>query len=143
MRKSYIFCVLLAFFCVCVTGRAFAVEGYPGSTWGELSWEIPKKGGEQNLLLEGWVAQGITWKKWGNISLSTYGTIRYKWDTEKLDWNNKFSPGIGTALEILSFKQFHIRVGAEYLWERFYESGHEEQKVWIYTDWYGWWNFKK
>jgi len=146
MRKSCIIYVLLALFCIAVPVTASAIEGYPGSSWGQLYWDIPTKEGKQNVVLEGWIEQGVTWVKWdkphGDILLNTYGTIRYKWDDQKYDWNNKFAPGVGVGLDIY-IDQFHMRVGAEYLWERFYESGTEQQKVWIYTDWYGWWDLKK
>ena len=143
MKKGYVIYVLLMICCIAIPATAFAVEGYPGSSWGELYWEIPRDGGEENLVLQGWIEQGVTLAKWENISLNTYGTIRYKWDTQKYDWNNEFSPGVGIGVDIYSIKQFHVRIGAEYLWQRFYESGHEEQKVWIYADWYGWWDLKK
>lgn len=143
MRKNLVLYVLSAFFCIGVSTAAFGIEGYPGSSWGELSWEIPKKEGDQNLLLQGWFVQGITWAKWGDVNLNTYATIRYKWDSQGFDFNNKVSPGVGVALEILHFKQFHIQTGVEYLWERFYQTGREEQKLWLYTNWYGWWDLRK
>lgn len=143
MRKNCIIYVLLALFCIAVPVTASAIEGYPGSTWGQLYWEIPREGGEENVVWEGWIEQGVTLVKWDDIDLNTYATIRYKWDDQKYDWNNKFSPGVGVGLDIYSIEQFHIRFGVEYLWERYYESGHEEQKVWVYSSWYGWWDLKK
>lgn len=143
MVKNCSLSVLLIIFCITLPVSVYAVEGFPGHTWGELSWEIPKKNGGQNLTLQGWIEQGIHWVKWGDVKLNTYASLRYKWDKEKFDWNNKISPGVGVALEVFSVKQLHIRTGVEYLWERFYESGREEQKLFIYCTWYGWWDFKK
>lgn len=143
MKRKCIFSILVLVFLLIFSSHAFAIEGYPGHTWGDLTWEIPRTGGTPNLTLEGWIEQGIHWVSWGNLKLNTYASLRYKWDEEKFDWNNKISPGVGVALELYSPKQIHVRTGIEYLWERFYVSGHEEQKVYFYVTWYGWWDLKK
>jgi len=143
MRNRCIFYILLVFFCLSISFKAYAIEGFPGSSWGELYWELPKKGNQQDLVLQGWIQQGVTLAKWDKINLNTYATLRYYWDSQEFDWYSKLAPGVGISVEIFHFKQFHIRTGAEYIWERHYRSGNEEQKVWLYTDWYGWWDLKK
>jgi hypothetical protein len=142
MKKCivHLFILLLLMVIPC---KVLAVEGYPGHTWGEMYWEIPTTKGQHNLTLQGWVEQGVYWMKWDNWHLNTYATLHYKWDEEKNDWNNKISPGVGVSMELLSQKQVHLRAGVEYLWERYFESSREEQKVYVYTTWYGWWNLKK
>lgn len=143
MKKSLIFFSALFVCCIVFPAVAMAIEGYPGHTWGELGWEIPRKGVGHNLTLQGWVEQGIHWVTWGDVKLNTYASLRYKWDEEKFDWNNKISPGVGVALEVFHFKQLHIRTGVEYLMDKYYKSGIEEQKIFIFSTWYGWWDLKK
>ncbi|MEW6109165.1 MAG: hypothetical protein AB1632_08405 [Nitrospirota bacterium] len=141
--NSYRLSVFISvFLCLAVPAAAHAIDGFPGSTWGELRWETPRHG-QQNLILEGWVEQGIHWMSWNNIKLNTYAKIRYGWDSEKLDWNNSFGPGVGVALELLKPDGPHIRTGIEYIWERRYESGREIQKAIVFMNWYGWWDLKK
>jgi hypothetical protein len=119
-----------------------AIEGFQGSTWGELRWELPKDG-QENLIAYGWIKQGIDWKKWGNFRLNSYGTLRYRWDTEGLDWNNTFGPGVGTAIDAYNPKGILGTLGIEYIWDRYYESSRMDQKVVLYLNWYGWWDLKK
>lgn len=142
--KRYIFGVIIIAFCVlAVPGGAFAFEGFRGSTWGELRYDIPREG-EDNLILDGWIKQGIDWARWGNTTFNTYATIRYRFDTEKYDWNNSVGPGVGIAFDIYSPKGFIASLGGEYIWEsRIYDSGEIDQKAVVYLSWVGWWDLKK
>ncbi len=144
MRRSITFVILTVSLCLFLTPAANAIEGYRGSTWGDLRWDLPEEL-DSNLLLRGWVKQGIDWKRWGkNTTLNTYATIRYTVDTEKIDWNNKFEPGIGISLETYSPKGLGTTIGVEYIWEnRFLDSDWIDQKFVIYVGWYGWWDLKK
>jgi hypothetical protein len=58
--KRYI-AVIFAIICLALPSVGQALEGLPGSTWGDLHWEIPDSG-DSNVILEGWVRQGIAWK---------------------------------------------------------------------------------
>ena len=60
--------------------------------------ELPKDG-EENLILMGWTRQGIDWARWGNTTLNTYVTVRYRLDSERYDWNNSIGPGVGIAFD--------------------------------------------
>ena len=144
MKRHLILAGLLVVFSFLGLGSAGAVEGYRGSTWGELRWDFPKKY-DSNLLLSGWIKQGIDWKRWGeNTTLNTYATVRYKADTEQLDWNNTLEPGIGVAIETFTSKGLVGTFALEYLWEkRLTKSGLYDQKLVIYIGWYGWWDLKK
>jgi hypothetical protein len=125
-----------------LAGNAFAVVGFRGSTWGDLRQEIPKNG-DSNLLLQGWFKQGVDWAKWGNTTLNTYATLRYRVDTENLDWNNSVGPGFGVSLEAYSSKGLVASWGIEYLWDRFFQADRTEQKLVFYMGWYGWWDLKR
>ena len=123
-------------------GNASAFVGFRGSTWGDLRQEIPKNG-DSNLLLQGWLKQGVDWAKWGNTTLNTYATLRYRVDTEKLDYNNSVGPGFGVSLEAYSSKGLVASWGIEYLWDRFFQADRTEQKLVFYMGWYGWWDLKR
>lgn len=105
--------------------------------------------GENNLLLNGWIKQGVDWTKWGNVTLNTYATLRYQADTEGYDWNNLVGPGVGISLEAFSPRGITGSVGVEYIWDRY--LGVDEaspfdvnaHKIVIYVNWYGWWDLKK
>lgn len=140
--KRYIFLVVFVL-CCAIPGRVFAIEGFPGKTWGELRWEHPQDG-KENLILNGWVEQGVYWFGWGkHIKLNTYATLRYKWDSEELDWNNSIGPGVGIALEFFTPKGVYMRIGTEYIWDRMYRADLTEEKAVVYVGWYGWWDLKK
>lgn len=143
IRRVYL--VSLAALCVVLwAGSASAVVGFRGSTWGDLRQELPKDG-DSNLILQGWIKQGIDWAKWGNTTLNTYATLRYRADTEKYGWNNSIGPGVGISLEAYSSKGLVASWGVEYLWDRFFEldPAKTDQKLVIYMGWYGWWDLKK
>lgn len=125
---------------VCVP--AHAIEGLRGSTWGDLRWDLPEEV-DNDLILKGWIRQGVDWTKVGSASLTTYATVRYAWDSRGLDWNNSIGPGVGVALDAWSAKGFAGTLAVEYLVDRFYETDRTEKKVVIYMGWYGMWDLKK
>lgn len=147
--KRHVFGIALVLLCLALcSGSAFAIVGFRGSTWGDLRGEMPNEG-ENNLLLNGWIKQGVDWMKWGNVTLNTYATLRYQADTEGYDWNNLVGPGVGISLEAFSPRGITGSVGVEYIWDRY--LGVDEasafdvnaHKIVIYVNWYGWWDLKK
>ena len=147
--KRRAFGIAIALLClVLLSGSAFAIVGFRGSTWGDLRGELPQEG-DGNLLLNGWIKQGVDWAKWGNVTLNTYATLRYQADTEGLDWNNSVGPGLGVSLEVYSPRGAVAAVGVEYIWDRYLglddvsAFDKDAQKVVIYVNWYGWWDLKK
>jgi hypothetical protein len=147
--KRRVFGIALVALCLALcSGSAFAIVGFRGSTWGDLRAEMPKVG-DNNLLLNGWVKQGVDWTKWGNVTLNTYATLRYQADTEGLDWNNSVGPGFGISLEAYSPKGIVAALGVEYIWDRYLgldqASSFDEtvQKFVVYVNWYGWWDLKR
>ena len=129
--------------CLAVSaGSVWAIEGLRGQTWGEMRQEIPKDG-DSNLLLQGWLRQGVDWAKWDKLTLNTYATLRYQADSKKLDYNNSVGPGLGISLEVYTPRGAVAALGVEYIWDRFFEADLTDQKVVLYMNWYGWWDLKK
>ena len=142
MNRYILIVVFSVLFCLIIPRNALSFEGFRGATWGDLRWDVPKHG-NSDLLLEGWVRQGVDWVRWGDTTLNTYATVRYRWDTEKYDWNNSIGPGFGIAIDTFNPKGFTAAWGVEYLWDRYYESSRTEHKVILYMGWFGWWDLKK
>jgi len=122
-------------------------KDYPGATWGDLRWEVPTNGGNDNLILEGWVKQGIVLKRWETGSttyfIDPYVRVRYKYDSLGQNWNNYIGPGAGIALEIEKPDGPLVSFGAEYGWERDWKSGNDVNRIEVYMRWYAWWDLKK
>lgn len=142
IHRIFIYTVI-AFLFVLAPLTASAIEGFPGSTWGELRQELPIHNGEENLILQGWIEQGIDWHHWGSVKLNTYATLRYNWDSEGLDWNNSIGPGIGIALNRITPAGNQIRFGAEFITERFWKTDRTEEKAIIFVKWFQYWDLKK
>ncbi|UCF05153.1 MAG: hypothetical protein JSV33_14740 [bacterium] len=135
--------LVMLLFSVTVTGTARAFEGFRGSTWGELRWDLPREG-EDNLIFNGWFKQGIDWMRSGNTTLNTYAVLRYKWDIEEYDWNNAIAPGVGISLDTYSPGGVIATLGFEYQWEKLlYGPDTMYHKAVIYVNWVGWWDLKK
>jgi hypothetical protein len=144
MKRTVSTITLLIILLFCLTGGASAIVGLRGATWGEIRYLIPRDDGdEDNLLLDGWIRQGIDLAKWSNTTLNAYGTLRYRLDTEKTDWYNSLGPGVGVAFETFNAKGIVGSIGAEYIWEHFYEMDESDEKVVVFVNWYGWWDLMK
>jgi hypothetical protein len=142
MKRHIIF--LISIICLCLPSAVHAVEGLPGSAWGDLHWEVPKSG-DNNVILEGWIRQGIAWEKWQkettNFQLTTYLTARYKWDQKEFDWDNYLSPGAGISIDMSRPNGPLVSLGLEHLYQMNYRSGTQEGKSALFMNWYHWWNF--
>lgn len=144
-RKTLITGLILVAVAVFGASSAQAIEGFPGSSWGELRQDFPisRSGDHNNLFLQGWVEQGIDWKKWGNFYLNTYATIRYKWDSQALDYNNAIGPGAGIGISYIGPNGDNIKFGCEYIYDQYFRNGDTEQKIVLYLRWFTYWNLKK
>ncbi|WP_306534002.1 hypothetical protein [Geobacter sp.] len=123
---------------------AYAIEGYPGKTWGDLRHEMPISGDtKENTIFDSWIEQGVYWLKWNDIMLNTYGIVRFKWDEQASPWNNTVGPGVGIALEKFFPQGLFVRTGVEFMFDQQYETGRTDTKGVVYLNWYGWWDLKK
>jgi hypothetical protein len=131
---------------VCAAPPAAAIDGFPGSTWGDVSWEIPSPG-DDDLILEGWVRQGVAWKRWragkAAFVLQTYGTLRYRWDSLGLDWNNYLGPGVGAAVDLSAPGLPIATVGVEYVHQWNTRPDVAAPYTALFTDWFHWWDVRK
>jgi len=145
MRNLFPICLLLLTMSTLLPSGAGAIEGYPGSTWGELRQDFPldRNKGRDNLYLQGWIEQGVEWKRWGNYHLTTYATVRYEWDSLGQDWNNSVGPGAGIGISYITPKGDNIKLGCEYIYDQHFRTGDDEQKVVLYLRWFSYWNLKK
>lgn len=135
----------LALASAAVPRAAAAVVGYPGSAWGALSWDLPG-GGVRDLILEGWVRQGVAWWRAplgaAGLVLQTYATVRYRWDRRGLDWNNHVSPGAGVAIDVTMPRMPALTAGAEWVDEWRFRSGTTSPTAAPFVDWYHAWDLR-
>ncbi len=137
--------ILSALFVSCILilpAGAHSIVGMRGAAWGDLRYEVPEEL-SSNLVLQGWVKQGIDWVQWRNSTLNTYLAIRYRLDTEGYDWNNSIGPAVGISLDLYTSKGLSGMAGVEYIWDRYTESDRSDNKLAIYLGWYGWWDLKR
>jgi len=144
MKRLVYGTIVLLLLCAALPRGATAIEGLRGATWGELRYDIPKDGRE-NLLLDGWVKQGVDWTRWGNTTLNTYAKLRYRWDSEGHEWNNLLGPAVGVSLDTYVPAGLALSVGIEYTWENRLLANDNglERKAIAYVNWYGWWDLLK
>jgi hypothetical protein len=123
-----------------------AIEGLPGSTWGDLHGEFPHPG-DSDAILEGWIRQGIGWKRWNkgtkSFLLNTYVTARYKWDSRGYDYNNYLGPGVGASIDMYAPEGPVISWGVEHIYQINYRSGDDQPYTALFMNWYYWWNIRE
>lgn len=142
MRITLLFC-LITLLLTFAAPASYAIEGFPGSTWGELRQEFPKDA-DSDLKSQGWIRQGIDWFHVAGLRLDTYATVRFQWDSRQIDYNNSFGPGLGVALETIKWKGYSLAFGTEYIWDRYYSHNtRTEEKLILFVNWYGSWDLKK
>jgi len=144
MRRTV--AAVLAAACAASPPAALAIEGLPGSTWGDLHLDVPSSG-SADLILEGWIRQGVAWARWGagetDFLLQTYATLRYKWDSEGLDWNNYLGPGAGLALDLRAPGGPLVSWGVEYVHQWNDRSGGSQPYTAPFMNWYHWWEIRQ
>lgn len=135
---------LVAFTIACLAGPrgAAAVDGFPGSTWGDLHLDLPHPG-SADLVLEGWTRQGVAWTRWdapaGRFLFQGYLTLRYKWDSEGLDWNNDLGPGAGLSLDYVAPGGPMVSGGLEWVYQWNFRSGTTQPYVAPFVNWFHRW----
>ncbi len=142
MIRRIILVSVSAAFLVLLSASAQAIVGLRGATWGDLRQEFHDDLPD-NLVLQGWVKQGVDWAEWRHATLNTYAALRYRVDTEGYDWNNTVGPALGLSLDLYTTKGLSATAGVEYIWDRYFESDRSDNKLAIYLGWYGWWDLKR
>lgn len=142
MRRLLCMTIPLLLLPPALAGEALAIEGLRGATWGQLYYDIPKEEDTENLVIDGWIKQGVDWVKWGDTSINTYAKLRYKWDSEGTEWNNLLGPTVGISLDAYVPTGLALSIGIEYTWESrvLDDFNRMDQKATAYINWYGWWD---
>jgi stress response protein SCP2 len=111
------------------------VQGFPGSTWGNISHDVDKLVGTGAM---GYINQGIDWVRLpGEITFNTFAEFRYRFRSENKEFYNAYSKAVG-----LEFKKSPFRLGMDYVWERFPALGEQSDKVQYYLTWFYDWDLK-
>ena len=115
--------------------RAKAIEGLPGSTWGQASHDVDSLVGNGII---GYLNQGIDWTTLpGGITFNTFAEFRYRLRSRNSDFYNAYGPTVGIELRKSVFK-----LGADYYWERFPDIPETDDKFQFYLGWYVDWDLK-
>ena len=113
--------------------HAIEIQGYPGSTWGNISHDLDRLVGTGAM---GYVNQGIDWTTLpGEITFNTFAEFRYRFRNENEEFYNAYSEAVG-----LEFRRSPFRLGMDYVWERF--AGEQSKKVQYYLTWFYDWDLK-
>jgi len=116
--------------------------GFPGITWGEIRYpgtQLPLD--EDNLIFDGYVEQGVDWANWGKWgTFNFYANLDFITDTEDLPWNNSIAYGAGVKLKKLVGSNMLLQFGIEAMHERRWVSDQDNDVIFVYLNWSGWWD---
>jgi hypothetical protein len=119
-----------------LTSPAFAIEGLPGSTWGQTSYEKADLSGP---AIQGYVNQGIDWVTLpGDLTLNTFVELRYRLRENNKEFFNAHGPVLGVELRR---SPFHL--GVDYYWEQYPELNERSNRLQFYLSWYYDWDLKR
>ena len=114
---------------------AQAIEAYPGSTWGNVSYSPNDESGNRVM---GWVNQGIDWTTLpGGVVVNTFAEYRYRDRSKQPEYYNSQGPALG-----LELKWSVLKLGVNHYWETMpdYPGGAQHSSIRQYyltgfTDW--------
>ncbi len=117
---------------------ARAIEGLPGSTWGNVGDSFHGTAPSVGTYGMGWVNQGIDWVTLpGGLVLNTYAEYRYRARAQKKEYYDAWGPAVG-----VEFKVLYFRLGMDYYWQKFpYWPGGVERsnnREYYLTGYYTW-----
>ncbi|MBI1819411.1 MAG: hypothetical protein HYR81_03700 [Nitrospirae bacterium] len=116
-------------------GKALAIQGFPGSTWDQVSHDVDRLVGTGAM---GNINQGIDWVTLpGGITLNTFAEVRYRFRSENRPYFNEYGEAVG-----VEFKKSIFHLGADYVWERYPEIPDTSNKVQFYLTWFYDWDMK-
>lgn len=118
------------------TSSAFGIEGLPGSTWGQASYEKADIAGPGVL---GYVNQGIDWTTLpGDLTVNTFTELRYRFRQDNKQYHNAYGPALGVEL-----RRSPWHLGVDYYWERYPELSESSNRLQLYLRWYHDWDLKR
>jgi hypothetical protein len=124
------------------SGEPVRPLGFPGITWGEIRYpgtQLPLD--EDNLIFDGYVEQGVDWAHWGRWgTFNFYANLDFITDTEDLPWNNSIAYGAGVKLKKLVGSNVLLQFGIEAVHERRWVSDQDNDVIFVYLNWSGWWD---
>jgi hypothetical protein len=133
--------------CAVVLACTHALAGdlrAPGFTWGEIRYPSSEQALERDdLVLEGAVDQGLDVLELSEKDrLNIFARLRYKADTEELDFNNKVVLAGGARLLHQLSDSAVIGAGVLYEFDRRFRSNRNLDGVTAYVDGYGSWQLR-
>ncbi len=128
--------ILVAVSLFCCAARAYELEGLPGSAWGNATYDADGISGAGTM---GYINQGIDWTTLpGGVTLNTFAEYRWRLRTKNNALYNSTGPAIG-----LELRKSYFKLGIDYFWEHFTETGETSNNREIYFDWYYGWDLKR
>lgn len=107
----------------------------PLSTWGRLNYDLH---GAEGSGSQGWVKQGADWFGLGRgWTFETYAAYNWRLRTKSRNYYNAFGPSLG-----LECYRKAVKIGFEYLWQRFPQDHISARSLNLYLNWYYGWNLK-
>ena len=108
----------------------------PLSTWGSLNYDLH---GAEGSGSQGWVKQGADWFTLGRgWTFNTYAAYNWRVRTKSRNYYNAYGPSLG-----LECARSGVKVGLEYLWQRFPADHISTRTLNLYLNWFYGWNLKK
>jgi hypothetical protein len=94
---------------------ALAIEGLPGSTWGNITDSFHGNGPALGQGGMAWINQGIDWITLpGGITFDTYAEYRYRHRAHHKEYYDSWGPALG-----FEFKKSFLRLGMDYSWQKY------------------------
>ncbi|MEK6683265.1 MAG: hypothetical protein AABY46_01245 [Nitrospirota bacterium] len=121
---------IIVLFLVGIPLPSWAIEGFSGSIWGTAIYETT----DSNPKTLGSIRQGVDWFKRYDLTFSTYGQLRYRFERNEAQFFNAYGPSVGMAV-----RHGSLRLGWEHQWDRLTGPDKTNKTSQIFFDWwYGW-----
>lgn len=138
-KKNNILCLfwtaLIFVTAFAVPASAFEIQGFPGSTWGNITYDNNKVSGSGSM---GNINQGVDWLTLpGDITLNTFAEYRYRIRSKNKQYYDTRGPALGLAL-----KKSIFQLGVDLYWEHFPELNKTYNNREFYLVWFYDWNLK-